>query len=85
MLSVLATGLAPPAWGHEFGLVLVVATSGERQAGGADAQDGFRLGVDESPDVSLTAVSIMVAAVLTRRVARGRRVGAQPGARPPQE
>lgn len=52
-LSVLAAAAvltaAPNAYAHELGLVLVApGASGSR----ADAVDGFRLAVDESPDVS---------------------------------
>lgn len=47
-------GAASPAWGHEFGLALVVDTTGATGPAGVDARDGFRLAVDESPDVSHT-------------------------------
>jgi hypothetical protein len=40
---------APSAYAHELGLVLVAPGASESRA---DAVDGFRLAVDESPDVS---------------------------------
>lgn len=40
---------APSAYAHELGLVLVAPSA---SGSGADAIDGFRLAVDESPDVS---------------------------------
>lgn len=49
---LLALVLAPGARAHEFSLALVSTTSAEGDAIGRDLVAGFRLAVDESPDVS---------------------------------
>lgn len=47
-------GAVRPAFAHEFALALVTPTSGTAndELGGSDVIDGFRLAVDQSPDVS---------------------------------
>ena len=49
---LLGSAVAPAVWAHEFALAVVSAPSAPGQATGRDVFDGFRLGVEESPDVS---------------------------------
>ena len=49
---LLGLAVAPPVRAHEFALAVVSAPSAPGYAMGRDVFDGFRLGVEESPDVS---------------------------------
>lgn len=52
LASGLLIAVAAPAQADEFGIVLLVDGTEEPSGAGTDARDGFRMAVDESPDVS---------------------------------